>query len=232
VDDAFALLPELPSAFERLAPAHQSDIFRVGALSKYGGMYVDADTFVLKSLAPLFELLANYEYVGIDWRPPARPRRDWAPLAIGILGPCRPALEFMLRAYEEQQRKLASNASRLSEGRNYPFGWEDLLRRIVVPSFVKHPPHSKMFDGASTWCALVGGPSWKGGRLGHPLKKMAEIGNALPDTELLSVSNSLLPSAIRNASVDELMLQDTILAHLLRQVRGNTSAQKRHWKRG
>jgi len=58
---AHELSPELPQAFDKLIPAHQADVFRIGVLGKYGGIYLDFDTFVLKSLRGLFSLLNDYE---------------------------------------------------------------------------------------------------------------------------------------------------------------------------
>ena len=237
--DAFALLPELPPQFEQLIPAHQSDVFRTGVLSRYGGMYIDADTFVLKSLRPLFGLLDDYEYVGMDWRPRARSEKEWSPIGIGILGPCRPRLTFMTQAFERQMLKLWDAGPRLNGSKietswflkmlsrlrrahprsGYPFAWEELLSDILVPSFVECPPRAHMFDGAETWGALVGGPRWQGGNLGNPMNSMSQIGHVLPDTELLTISNSLLPRSVRKSSIVELEKHETILAHLLRATR-------------
>lgn len=210
------LLPDLPEHFERLKPAHQSDLFRVGVLAKYGGMYLDADTFVLKSLRPLFEILESYEFIGADWRPVNRNEQEFSPLGIGCLGPAKPGLRFLLTAYERQLAKVAARSEDLVGTRRYPFRWQELLRDIVVPCFEEHPPVSKIFDGAATWFTLVGGPSWEGGNLKSPLRAMGEIGWRLPDCELFTISNSLLPEEIREASVEALAGQDTILGYLLR----------------
>jgi hypothetical protein len=233
-EDAFRLLPELPEEFRRLRPAHQADLFRVGVLSKFGGMYIDADTFVLKPLAGLFELLADYEYVGIDWRPQRFAPSFWLPLASTILGPARPALPFLRRTYEMQLSVLESKRHLLRairhdslagklrarmpgplKGARYPFEWDDLLSDIIVPNFVHLPPIAKMFGGAASWGSLIGGPGHEYGDLGHPLKSITEIGGRLPDTELMTLAYSLLPRSVRRASAQRLRRQDTALAALM-----------------
>ena len=44
--------------------AHRADFIRAYLLSKFGGLWVDSDCVVLKSLQPILDLLQNYEFVG------------------------------------------------------------------------------------------------------------------------------------------------------------------------
>lgn len=47
---------DIPSRFHKLIPAHQADFVRVACIAKYGGIYVDADTIVMKDFGKLFEI--------------------------------------------------------------------------------------------------------------------------------------------------------------------------------
>lgn len=44
--------------------AHRADFIRAFLLARYGGLWVDSDCLVLKSLLPLANILARYEFVG------------------------------------------------------------------------------------------------------------------------------------------------------------------------
>lgn len=219
---AHDLLPELPKVFDKLIPPHQADVFRVGVLAKYGGMYIDCDTFVLKSLRSLFGLLNDYEFVGADWYPTTG--RDQAPLDITTLGPARPKLAFLLNSFSSQLSLLRSNSNALLDGSAYPFQWEELLRDVVVPCFVRNRPYCILKNGAKTWAALVGGPAWRGGDYGHMLMPLRCINDQLPDTELLTICQSVWPDEVRSASLEVLKKQDTILAHLIKMVENEVTS--------
>ena len=47
-----------------LCVAHRADFIRSFLLAKFGGIWIDADCLVMKSLLPLFELLAKYDFIG------------------------------------------------------------------------------------------------------------------------------------------------------------------------
>jgi FkbM family methyltransferase len=44
--------------------AHRADFIRAFLLAKYGGLWIDADCVVMKSLQPVLSLLADYDFVG------------------------------------------------------------------------------------------------------------------------------------------------------------------------
>ena len=48
--NATTYFPDLPTGWAEMLPHHQSDIIRVWALLKYGGVWIDADTIILKNL--------------------------------------------------------------------------------------------------------------------------------------------------------------------------------------
>ena len=220
-DNIFNYIEDLPKSFFDLIPPHQADIFRINILYQYGGMYLDGDTVVMKSLLPLFNLLDKVDLVGKDWKPKQLPKNEWQDLGVSVMGPVKPKLPFMKLVKEKQQDLLSKKLPTLAISKKilpflnyYPFAWEELLSPIVNAYFKSNPPKSIIGDGASSWFALVGGPSWHGGDLKDPLRQFSEI-NELPDTELFTLSNSLLPNDIKTASLNYLLSQDTMLAILL-----------------
>ena len=54
-------IPDLPSYFHTLLPAHQADYVRIHVVCEYGGIWLDSDTIVMSNLDALFELLELYD---------------------------------------------------------------------------------------------------------------------------------------------------------------------------
>jgi FkbM family methyltransferase len=44
--------------------AHRADFIRSFLIAKYGGIWIDSDTIVMKSLQPLLDLLITYDFIG------------------------------------------------------------------------------------------------------------------------------------------------------------------------
>ena len=64
-------VPDLPAAFWRLpTPVALSDAGRLALLATRGGIYLDADFLVLRSLLPVAELLTRVDVVGYPFSPP------------------------------------------------------------------------------------------------------------------------------------------------------------------
>jgi len=181
-------------------------------------MYLDFDTVVLRSLVPLFEALNEVEIVVADWRPQRLPQEIWQPIGTTILGPMRPELPFMRAARELQAEVLRKKESLLLTARDYPFAWGELIE-VVTPAFLAHPPVARLKEGAATWFGLVGGPTWFGGNIGHALQTLEETG-PLPDSELFTISNSLMPEELKRMPIEQLLEGPTVLAYLLRNALG------------
>lgn len=56
-------LPELSNDIKLLSIPQQTDIIRVELLYKYGGVWIDADTIIIKNPIKLFDI-QNYDFVG------------------------------------------------------------------------------------------------------------------------------------------------------------------------
>lgn len=57
-------LSEYDKYFDKLSIAHKVDIYRIMLLYKYGGLYIDADTIVLRDPIEVMNKLRKYDYVG------------------------------------------------------------------------------------------------------------------------------------------------------------------------
>ncbi len=59
---------DIPSIFKTIKNlAHKSDIARVFALEKYGGMYFDMDTILLKDPLYIYDFLKVFDFVGFQY---------------------------------------------------------------------------------------------------------------------------------------------------------------------
>jgi hypothetical protein len=219
-DTVRGYLPDLPRAFHYLKPAHQSDVFRVNILFRHGGMYLDADTVVLRDLRPLFHLLEEYELVGADWRPPGVVPSEHVSLGVSVLGPMRPGLEFMKFAMEEQIAIIEKTASQLeahsSANGKYPLAWEQVGCPLINSCFDRKPPRAFIKDGASTWFNLAGGPDWHVTTAQHPYRSDISL-SSLHESELFTLAKSVMPEDKLWRSVDELLEDNDLLAELLRR---------------
>ena len=209
-DNVHDYVEDLHPSFHLLKPPHQADVFRVNVLYRYGGMYLDADTIVLRGLSELFCQLDQVELVGANWKPKSIPAHLWQEIGVSVLGPMRPRLPFMKCAAVKQKELLDSRQGSFSRG--YPFCWEELLSPIVNHCFSQHPPNSLIRDGASTWFAYVSGPSWRGGDLGYAFQP----GDIPAGVELFTIANSLVPDKWKSADKDQVIHSDTVIGQLLR----------------
>lgn len=55
---------DLDINIDDLYVAHRADFIRAFLLAKFGGLWIDSDCLVLKSLQPILDLLANYDFIG------------------------------------------------------------------------------------------------------------------------------------------------------------------------
>lgn len=66
-DNILKWLPEIEDYekdIDKLIIAHKVDVYRIMLLYKYGGLYIDADTIVLKDPIEIINKLDKYEYIG------------------------------------------------------------------------------------------------------------------------------------------------------------------------
>lgn len=66
-DNIITYLPEIEEyqeSINKLQIAHKVDLYRIMLLYKYGGLYIDADTIVLKDPIEIMSKLDRYDYVG------------------------------------------------------------------------------------------------------------------------------------------------------------------------
>lgn len=66
-DNIMKYLPELSEykdKLDKLIIAHKVDIYRIMLLYKYGGIYIDSDTIVMKDLSDIIDKLKTFDFVG------------------------------------------------------------------------------------------------------------------------------------------------------------------------
>lgn len=57
-------LPEVRNDFDNLMIAQKVDYYRIALLHKYGGIWVDADTIIMRDFDEIFDKLKVYDFVG------------------------------------------------------------------------------------------------------------------------------------------------------------------------
>jgi hypothetical protein len=60
-------LPDVRKDLDGLLIAQKTDYYRVALLYKYGGIWIDSDTVIFKSLDDIFKKLKTYDYVGFGY---------------------------------------------------------------------------------------------------------------------------------------------------------------------
>ena len=64
IKDYLPEINEYSNDVDKLQIAHKVDLYRIMLLYKYGGLYIDADTIVLKDPIEIMHKLTKYDYVG------------------------------------------------------------------------------------------------------------------------------------------------------------------------
>lgn len=194
--------PEYPKAvFASLIPAHQSDLVRVHVLKKFGGVYLDVDTFAISSLAPFYDLLINHHLVGSNWTPMN------TDLSVGHLGPSRANISLFRLWAEWQDLVIENKAPRIQTPNSYPIQWPELLADISMP-IIKHFNGHKMLryfqlDGVNTVGQLV-----RDGLSNDVLQSLNSTYSKLKQlktTPLLYFHNSAQHSNIKFLSMSQLL---------------------------
>jgi hypothetical protein len=120
-------LSTLPSGYDALIPAHKADYLRVRLLHDFGGMWIDIDTVVFKSLEENFlKHLNDHELVTLSSnfnQQVFASRSDGAFLkhCLGIISDC------------------IENSS--------PLGWSAIGSEVLYPAAEKFPMHHVLMEG-------------------------------------------------------------------------------------
>lgn len=126
-------VPDPHPGYQFLHLAHRADYLRCYLLHHYGGIYLDADTICLRSLAGLFDLLdQGYDCVGYDGS-------QWGELVgISDMGPFRPFTEITSMWFNALHGKMQQHLGDLQSQQQYAFYWQEILRDIFVPISIKN----------------------------------------------------------------------------------------------
>jgi len=118
-------LPELvskPFDLSKLLIAQKVDYYRVLLLKKYGGLYLDADTLVMKDPIEIIEKLKDYDYVGFGCTG-MKCNYGYGKPSNGIMA-SRPNGRLISRVLDNLENKLTNN-------KNKKFGYFDLGKYII-----------------------------------------------------------------------------------------------------
>ena len=176
---------------DQLYVAHRADFIRAYLLRHYGGMWLDADCIVLKSLTPLAELLARYDLVA--YREPTGSITNNLLLA----RPLTPVVNAFYGAVVEHVRHRR------------PIAWLEIGSIPLTAAIETHRERAAVL--APDRIMPI---SWseQGRFLGA-----AEPGSAdQRDALCYMLSNNSMPASVKSASRDELLGSLTLLGELFR----------------
>lgn len=122
------LVPDLHPAYPHLSLPHRADYLRAYLLHHYGGIYLDADTIVLRSLAGLFGYLdQGFDAVGYDGA-------EWFEyIGVSDIGPVRPQTDLTKTWYWALVRRLDERLPELVQAQQDIFRWTEILKELFVP---------------------------------------------------------------------------------------------------
>ena len=143
-------LPELKEKnfnFEKLLIAQKVDYYRILLLYKYGGLYIDADTLVLRDPIEIIEKLKDYDFVGFGCTG-KKCNYGYSKPSNGIMA-SRPKSKLIHRVLKNIENKL--NKYDKSKKWNYfDLGkyiiWEELEKLIKKENY-KYYHYSNDYDG-------------------------------------------------------------------------------------
>ncbi len=153
----------IPSFFNKLDPAHQSDYARIRLLYEYGGIWLDADTLLLEDLKQLFETLGTNDCFfirnskGIMCNAVLGARKNspfiknWMIQIDAILNEKKEDIDW-IEIGNSLLTKLISEGSdekiKIFDGGNtmYPVYWEDCISEYIVEPYEHFQQIEKEFQ--------------------------------------------------------------------------------------
>jgi len=149
-ENIYNYLPELKEKnfnFEKLLIAQKVDYYRILLLYKYGGLYIDADTLVLRDPIEIIEKLKDYDFVGFGCTG-KKCNYGYSKPSNGIMA-SRPKSKLIHRVLKNIENKL--NKYDKSKKWNYfDLGkyiiWEELEKLIKKENY-KYYHYSNDYDG-------------------------------------------------------------------------------------
>ena len=164
-------VPDLPDAFWRLpTQVAFSDAARLALLASKGGLYIDADFLILRSLLPVAELLRTVDIVGYPASPPHGHAETSAKCAAsGKLSAnflaARPEVALFRRAWDHFRLVLPRKCSDMRKRKIYICCRKQNTGELLDKCNVPHATTDLMLQRARL--ALAGSDAPKGGSKGN-----------------------------------------------------------------
>lgn len=125
-------LPELDDYWDfvkNLKIAHKVDLYRIMLLYKYGGLYIDADTIVLKDPIVIMNNLDKYDYIGFGCTG-LKCKNGYGKPSNGIMA-SRPNSHLLGKILENILIKTKEVGSEISDDTEYKFNYFDLGKKVI-----------------------------------------------------------------------------------------------------
>lgn len=134
---------KLPEYFDLLCPAHQADYIRVNVICDYGGIWLDSDTLIMKSLDELFECIEQYDGFFISH---LNLKQDPNWVMNGVFG-SKKNTEIMVDWKREMNGILDTKKNTIE--------WEEIGNSLISKILFKKKHNYKIFDGPNTMYPVI-----------------------------------------------------------------------------
>lgn len=184
-------IPDLSPNFNSIKVlAHRADVARAALISKYGGMWCDSDTLVVRSLTHMTDYLEDNEEVYYGWKP----RQP----SIGIFAtkPGAPLITAWNQRITKRLRRRLTGKSWGEVGYNLLWPAAKSIKYVQLPSTTSSPVH---WTNAAIFASVRATPQ--------------DV--VFDDTFAISLFNQHLRKYLGSQSAKEILAGDTLLKKLI-----------------
>ncbi|MBC8225792.1 MAG: hypothetical protein H8E74_01455 [Gammaproteobacteria bacterium] len=201
----------------KLSLPQRADYYRVALLLHYGGIWLDADTVVMRNLTPLLQLLRYNEFVGFGCHYSAEKCKtsfNGYPLPANWVMVARANSELFNR-YKQVLDQMINTHDKEYFKNNYHAIGREMLRESVVYMQKKQPFWDYKHVTSRCYERDSSGVKWENKRF---ISNENIDANCLPDFMFVPVYNTSpgFPEWFRNMSAEEILKTNYLFAKMLR----------------
>ena len=194
-DQKVANYLELPLGYSKLSVVHRADYIRVALLYKYGGIWLDADTIVLKPLVKYVKFLDKYKFLGFG--------KELSPQTAVIAG--RPDSAILSLWFRYIVEFITYNLS-ISWGDLGPIALENVLTHKLDDVY-------EYYNVSPAYCVPVSCKAWK-----DFFSTRKEVkGAVLEQTGIVMLYNKFMKHKMKRYDREYLMESDMFISKLFRK---------------
>eukprot|EP00747_Dinoflagellata_sp_TGD_P028273 gnl/TRDRNA2_/TRDRNA2_133154_c0_seq1.p1 gnl/TRDRNA2_/TRDRNA2_133154_c0~~gnl/TRDRNA2_/TRDRNA2_133154_c0_seq1.p1 ORF type:complete len:334 (-),score=46.89 gnl/TRDRNA2_/TRDRNA2_133154_c0_seq1:187-1188(-) len=210
-DNLAEYVPDPHPGYKFLHLAHRADYLRCYLLHNYGGIYLDCDTIVLKSLEGLFDALEDFDAVGYDGSP-------WGEfIGISDMGPFKPGTELTNLWFAALHGKLEMKMPETESKKTDVFYWQEILRDIFVPASLMHRQKiSKALQALN--------PAQE--QLYSTLPFREALSTDFDQSHILILNNANYGQDLKGLSEEQILNSPAVLSQLLRHALGTSAPEQ------